>query len=262
LYFPFSSQEKQTDWLAQSGEEKFVKYVKNFHGEGLYPSALHEAYGGMEVTRSGYLDIPVYLDAARNYFTKLGVFIRQQVQPEDIVLSADGVLWAEDRFEKVIFCNGTAHSGNYYTDWLKFKPVKGEVLRIRIQSADFEHIINRNGFLLPVGNNEYKLGATYDNHFRDTLPSGKGREELVQKLVGLLRTPYEVTDHWAGVRPATHDRRPYIGRHPAHEQVLIFNGLGTKGVSLAPYFAAHFADVLADRCALMPEADIRRVWQA
>ena len=58
--------------------------------------------------------------------------------------------------------------------------------------------------------------------------------------------PYEIVGHVAGVRPAVKDRRPLIGESPVKKNVFIFNGMGTKGALLAPYWAAHLASHLFD----------------
>ncbi len=47
-----------------------------------------------------------------------------------------------------------------------------------------------------------------------------------------------------------------LGLHPSYPQVGIFNGLGTKGCLLAPYFAAHMADFLTGKNKLMQEVDV------
>ena len=41
--------------------------------------------------------------------------------------------------------------------------------------------------------------------------------------------------------------------HPDHENVGIFNGLGTKGVTLAPHFARHIADYLLNKSVIDKE---------
>jgi len=40
--------------------------------------------------------------------------------------------------------------------------------------------------------------------------------------------------------------------------VGVFNGMGTKGCSLAPYFAHEFAQYLAEGKAMTPAADVTR----
>jgi hypothetical protein len=59
-------------------------------------------------------------------------------------------------------------------------------------------------------------------------------------------------------RPATIERRPFVGFHPKHSSVGILNGMGTKGCSLAPYFAKQLADNIITKKAILPEADVSR----
>nr|MBX2815191.1 FAD-dependent oxidoreductase [Saprospiraceae bacterium] len=40
-----------------------------------------------------------------------------------------------------------------------------------------------------------------------------------------------------GVRPTTPDRRPFLGQSSDQPGLFILNGLGTKGLSLAPYLS-------------------------
>ena len=62
----------------------------------------------------------------------------------------------------------------------------------------------------------------------------------------------------AGIRPATLERRPFVGFHPLHKNIGILNGMGTKGCSLAPYFAFQMKENLINNKPIMPEADVQR----
>lgn len=41
----------------------------------------------------------------------------------------------------------------------------------------------------------------------------------------------------AGIRPTVKDRRPLVGKHPKYKNLAILNGLGTRGVMIAPWAA-------------------------
>jgi len=73
-----------------------------------------------------------------------------------------------------------------------------------------------------------------------------------------LDHPFDVVDHWAGIRPASSDRRPLIGVHPKHKSVMIFNGMGSKGVMLAPYFARQLIKFMEEGEKLDATVDINR----
>ena len=119
-------------------------------------------------------------------------------------------------------------------------------------------MINKAVFILPVGNNIYKVGATYEWTDLTEHTTDKGRSELIEKLQKVLKVSFTIIDHQAGIRPTVNDRRPLIGLHPQHSVLCVFNGLGTKGVMLAPYFAKQFADHLEHNLPHEKEVDIKR----
>ena len=84
------------------------------------------------------------------------------------------------------------------------------------------------------------------------------KSKLIEKLNNILTVPYDVVDHKAGIRPTVSDRKPLIGFHPEHPSVGIFNGMGTKSVMIAPYFAKQFADHLVHNKPLDALADVQR----
>ena len=137
---------------------------------------------------------------------------------------------------------------------------KGEILLVRIKDFDSQKVINKGVFILPIGNNLYKVGATYEWKDLSETPTEKGKLELLEKLKLVLKVPFELIEHRSGIRPTVKDRRPLIGIHPEHPQLGIFNGMGTKAVLLAPYFAQEFAGFLDGKNALNKEVSIHRFY--
>ena len=171
---------------------------------------------------------------------------------------ANYVTYDGGRAQKIIFCDGTSGAQSHFFGWLPFRPVKGEILRIK--TADVMPVVfNRGVFVIPQGRYA-NVGSTYDHHDLSDAPTERGHQRIRQKLDKLLRVPYEVVDHWAGVRPATQDRLPFIGQHPKHEPLMVFNGFGSKGVSLAPYFAQHFVHCLIKNRTTDEAVNIRRFY--
>ena len=112
--------------------------------------------------------------------------------------------------------------------------------------------------IMPIDGNNYYIGATHEQHFTVTEITDKGKAELEEKLRCILNSPYQITAHQVAVRPATKHRRPFVGMHPQHSNVGILNGLGTKGVSLAPYFAQQLVRHLLYGEAISAEVDIAK----
>lgn len=153
----------------------------------------------------------------------------------------------------IIFCEGHQVHGNPYFQELPVGFAKGELLYLHTDAELPDAILNRNGFLLPLGSGDYVLGSTYAHQHRDAAPSEEGRKALLEKLAHILDVPFTITGHIAGIRPTSRDRRPLVGRHKHYSSMYIFNGLGTKGYLLAPVFARQLASHLEVNTPLWPE---------
>ncbi|RCR69351.1 NAD(P)/FAD-dependent oxidoreductase [Larkinella punicea] len=258
IYRPFRSVEEQNSYLAQTSDSSIGRYVAESVDNQQYQPYIHNPFGGLEVTRSGWVDVPVFLNAIRLFFQEQNRYIETDFDAKGIEIRANGVLWQEGVYDKIIFCEGPHAHRNPLFDWLPYNPVKGQVLDVTMDNYPVTSIVNQGAFIMPVESNRYRIGATYTWHDIDWQTTEDGKAFLQQKVQGLLKVPYRIVGQRVGIRPATKDRRPLIGLHPAHPAVGIFNGLGTKGVSLAPYFADQFADFLEGRKELDPEVNIER----
>ena len=138
-----------------------------------------------------------------------------------------------------------------------FRPVKVEILHIQPEALP-RFIFNRQIFIIPWTDGTCRVGATYDWNYSNTIPSEKAKIYLQEKLNRFFLVNYRISGHVAGIRPATLDRRPVLGLLPELPAVGIFNGFGSKGVSLAPYFAGMFVDNLLYKTELDKEVDIKR----
>ena len=142
---------------------------------------------------------------------------------------------------------------------LPFSLNKGEALTVDIPDLPGEHIYKKSMMLIPLARpGHWWLGSGYDWNLADLHPTSQFREKAEAHLRGWLRLPFTITGHLAGLRPATVERRPFIGIHPRWKQLGIVNGLGSKGCSLAPYFTRQLTDHILYRKPLAPETDVRR----
>ena len=110
------------------------------------------------------------------------------------------------------------------------------------------------------GENLYRCSSTWDREsFRNAEPTEAGRAEILRALPSIIKgAGFEIFRHESGVRPCTATTRPHLGSHPKFKNIYSFNGFGSKGYSLSPYFAAHFADWLLGAAELDREADLSR----
>ena len=111
---------------------------------------------------------------------------------------------------------------------------------------------------MPWQDNLWWIGSTYEWDFADLNPSPEFRNKVEMQLEYWLKLPYKIIDHIAAERPANLERRPFAGLHPLYQNIGILNGMGTKGCSLAPYFAQQFAEHLINGSPINPLVDVKR----
>lgn len=212
-----------------------------------------------KVLQAGYINLSVFLEETKNYLKTHHTLLEEVIDYKQLVHLDNSVTYKHISAQRIIFCEGHLVSENPLFNYIPLKPAKGEILTI--SSNHFlwqESIINKGFFILPLGNNTYKVGATYQWQDFNDLPTEERKQELCKKLEAVISTPYTILKHEAGVRPSVVDRRPVIGTHPLHKNYFIFNGLGTKGVMLAPYFAKQLIAFIENKTELNTEVDVKR----
>jgi len=92
------------------------------------------------------------------------------------------------------------------------------------------------------------------------LVTALGRAEIIQKLEKIISCKYDIVEEKTGIRPTIKDRRPAIGSHQTYKNIYVFNGMGTKGISLSPYFSMHLLKHIFKHEALLSEIDVSRFY--
>jgi len=257
IYRLFFNYEEQNDWAAKAADPAYSHFIKELHASSLGIEGVQDEYGGLLLNHSGYVNLPNMLAAARKYLDDRGIYRSEVFQYDQMILQEDNIEYQGLEVGRVIFCDGPEAIKNPYWEHLPFNPVKGETLVISTELPS-DMIINRGVFVLPR-DGHYVVGATYDHKQLDYEPTAEGIKNLQDRLHKIFKGKYELVSSSAGIRPATFDRRPFIGFHSEHPQIGIFNGFGTKGVSLVPYFAGQLVNYLKGGGQIMDEVNVSRV---
>jgi glycine oxidase len=253
LYRPFLSVEEQNEWVVKAVEPAYIDYVEHVSLNEKV-SGIHNPFGGLLLKQCGFLDTRRYIEAVKNVLKEQSSLLEDEVQFDALEIG-EKIRYKNITASKLILCTGV--DKNKYVEWLPIRALKGETLSIRTNLSR-DVIVNRGVYMVPTEDGAWRVGSTYN--FQDKTPgsTSAGRQELEENIKDLLALPFEVTDHQWGFRPTTPDRRPIIGAHPANSSVIIFNGLGTKGVSLAPYFSEVIVHWLEKEGSINKEVDIDR----
>jgi glycine/D-amino acid oxidase-like deaminating enzyme len=255
FYRPFLSIQEQNEWMGNSAMPENQKFIAAIHTKSTYGRQAHDNYGGLVTNQSGYVDVPVFLSSMRNWLIDQNSFAEEWFDETQLQLEAARVTYKQWEAHNIVFCTGTS----IIKFWkpLPIKPLKGETLTIKLEETA-ELIYNRGVYIVPGAGNYHKVGATYQAQELTETITDRARAELEAGVAGLLKLPFKTVAQDWGMRPTSPDRRPMLGQHPNFKNVAIFNGLGTKGVSLAPYFAAHLANWLTGTSEIMPAVNINR----
>lgn len=198
------------------------------------------------------------LPAWRQHLQQNNRLIEERFDAAVVEIHPDHIRYHDITAGKLIFCDGVASYGNPWFRNLPFAQNKGEIIWIEINDLPDLHIFKKGITLSPWKKNVFWAGPSYDWKFDNDQPTAAFRERTEAILRSWLKQPFKTVDHKASLRPATVERRPFVGLHPVYPSLGIFNGMGTKGCSLSPYFARQFVDHLKTGIPLTPEADVRR----
>jgi glycine/D-amino acid oxidase-like deaminating enzyme len=271
--FPFAAKTYQE--LEKLTGTKFYfpkKIIRTIHSEaernewnkkkeayaGYLEGAVIQLPADITIQKGGNLRVGHFIDAMRRYFADNNLLVEEALRHDELIMVKDGIQWREYFAKRLIFCEGYKALFNPWFSRLPFTHAKGEILTIEAPGLETDHIISRGIFILPIGNGYYKVGSTYDWEDLTEHPTEKGKNELTGKLDKIIKIPYRVVEHQAGIRPTVKDRRPLLGLHGSYPHLGIFNGLGTKGVTLAPWFAHHLVIHFEEGKEILKEVDIRR----
>jgi glycine/D-amino acid oxidase-like deaminating enzyme len=219
-------------------------------------------FGIGKITKAGRVDIQQLISSFTEFLRKKDSFRNEKIDFEKLQIKSDMVCYKDVTAEKIIFCEGAAASFNPYFKKLKFKHSKGEILELEIPGLNLNEIVSKEVFVMPVGDDRYRIGATYRWDELNMEITTSAREELRSKLNDIIHEVPEIINQKAGIRPTMHDRKPVIGFLEEIPQIGIFNGLGSKGVLLGPYQAFQFTDyILGNSTYIHPEANINRYFK-
>jgi glycine/D-amino acid oxidase-like deaminating enzyme len=252
----FADTRQANDWDVRQADPSYTKWVDTaYHFEN---NQINYPYGYTVFKHGAVLDGAKMLYAFHTYFKKKAVIQRGDFKVDRIKIKKSFIETDQIAARQIIFCEGWRALYNPYFAWLPFLPAKGELLILKSSELNLKEVINRGIFIRPLGGDLYLSGSTYSWDDHTLAATEKARIEIETKLKNLIKTQFKTIEQLAGIRPTVKGRRPFIGRHPQHENVYIFNGLGTKGLLLAPYFARHLCDFLLHDKPLRADVDIRR----
>ena len=238
IYRPFKTIEGYNKWLGRA-EDRIFQSIVDFQEKPLFPQMLHNEFGGILIKPCGWADTVHLLQGFEHVlsqkFDLIYHFVELSYDQIDIKQQKIQLGKHELPFDHLIFAEGYRMIHNPWLEKVKIIPNKGEILLIKAPELKLPFAISKKVYLVHLGEGKYVCGSTYQNRFEDIEPSDGGKAEIISHLQKAIKVPFEVIDHWAGVRPTTPNRRPIVGTLPDYAHVHVLGGFGTKGMLLGPY---------------------------
>ncbi|MFA7326035.1 MAG: FAD-binding oxidoreductase [Candidatus Kapaibacterium sp.] len=253
----FSTKEERHRFI----DKAIVSEVSQFLDEEAIEeiAGIKAPFGMGKVVGTGYIDTVEYIEKSLNYFESNSSFIERKIDYSEVEYTHEYVKYNGEKYDKVIYCEGYHAVNNPLFPELKLKPTKGELLILEITDLSQDYTFAKSAGLIPLGNQQFIVGSTYDWEDMTELATDAAKKKLLYNLSDFLESDYTVMDHQAGIRPSSYDRRPIIGMSKLKPNAYIMNGLGTKGVMYAPYYSDMLIESIENGAVIDEEVDYKRM---
>jgi glycine/D-amino acid oxidase-like deaminating enzyme len=257
VYRKFASLEEQNDWFTASDKPRLSAYlstslVKNNN------AAIDASYGFGQVLNTGRIDVKALIDTYKIDLTKNNLLDQTTFDYDTLEISNTEVNYKNVKAKHIVFAEGFGVTKNPFFSQLPMVPTKGELLCIEAPELDVNFVLKAGVFLIPLGNDLYTVGATYNWDDTTHTTTNKAKNELLDKLKKVINCDFEIVRQVAGIRPTVKDRRPLVGRHSIYSSMYVLNGLGTRGVMIGPYVAKALYEFIEFEKPLDQEINIDR----
>lgn len=256
IYRVFKSVEEQNNWFVAADKPRLQSHMrpklnfKTYHG-------IPSEYGFGELEGTGRIDVNRLLEDYTQLLLKEGSLVNQSFDYTKLNID-EAFSYGEFKAKKVICCEGYGIKKNPYFKELPLTGSKGELLVIKAPDLKMDFVLKGSVFVMPLKGDLFKVGATFNNTDKTITPTIEGKTELLDKLRSVIAVDFEVVDHYAGIRPTVKDRRPLLGEHASVKHLYVFNGLGTRGVMIAPKYAKILIEFIEEGNSLPNEVAITR----
>ncbi len=257
VYRKFFSVEEQNNWFAASDKPSLSPFLSSNIINKKY-NCIESPFGYGEVLHTGYVDTNVLCESYQEYLQSNNWLHNEAFDYSEIIFEGDFVRYKSICAKHIVFAEGFGMHSNPFFNYLPLDGTKGELFVIKAPLLSLDVIVNTSVFILPLGDDLFKVGATYNWEDKTNTPTEEGKQELIDRIREIITCDFEIVEHFAGVRPTVKDRRPLLGTHPIHSYLHILNGLGTRGVMLAPAMAMDLFDFIENGKPLDKSIDIGR----
>ena len=229
----FASIEEQNLWFEAADNKRLDQFIDTTIIENKN-NAIDAPFGFGQVLHTGRIDVNAMIGAYQSTLLEKGILLKETFDFNLLDVHKEHIEYKSIKARRIVFATGYGLKSNPYFNYLPLNGTKGELLTIKAPDVKADMVIKSSVFIIPMGDDIYRVGATYEKTDKSNSPTEKAKKELLKKLRTFLKCDYEIVDHVAGIRPTVADRRPLVGPHPKYGHMYALNGFGSRGVLIAP----------------------------
>jgi glycine oxidase len=254
-----SSEQERNYWLDRQKTQEFQAYLSEISPEDDTYSLANNQFGSGRLKSAFWVDAKTYYEKNTAYFHKNGQLLKEDFDVTNF--DENKLTYKGITYTKVVFCVGYHQMNTPFFQELPIQQTKGQTIRVHSKEIPENESLNRKCFLLPLGDQVFRIGATYEWDNPDLTPTEEAKKELMDHLNVLGSYSYDIIDQQVGIRPTVLDRRPILGAHHTIKNMFLFNGLGTKGYLMAPTLARELSNYMLQGTPLDMEVSIDRFYR-
>jgi len=257
VYRRFNSLEEQNNWYTASDQAELSRFMSTTLQKNLNDS-VNADFGFGEVLETGRIDTNVLIDSYTETLKENSQLLEETFDFEALSINTSTVSYKNITAKHIVFAEGYGVINNMFFPRVSLKEAKGELLTIHAPELNIEYILKASVFIIPMGNDLYTVGSTYNWMDKTNAVTDEAKEQLLKKLKPLINCAFTVVGQSAGIRPTVSNRRPIIGSHPEYKNIHIINGLGTRGVLIGPYVAEILYNAIENNGTIAEEINYSR----
>ncbi|HBC03219.1 MAG TPA: FAD-dependent oxidoreductase, partial [Aequorivita sp.] len=254
----FKSVEEQNNWSVASDKKELRQFLSSEFLKNDNP-AIEAPFGYGKILGTAQIQTDILLSEYRNLLLKANSLLAEVFQYNDVFQKENGVVYKNISAKKIIFAEGAQAVENPFFPKHTLIGNKGEYLIIKAPELKLKTLLKGPVYLIPLGNDQYKVGATYSRDDYSLHTTNEAKEEILLKLKTVINCPFQLIGHTAGVRPTTKDHRPLLGSLKENPNFIFFNGLGSRGFLMAPLLSEILFNYLENDIPLPKEMNITRM---
>ncbi|MDR9448501.1 MAG: FAD-dependent oxidoreductase [Psychroflexus sp.] len=252
----FSSIEEQNDWFIAADQPVLNHFLRN----KLISQKKHlKSSYKLGVMKSAYVvDTKLLLKAFHQKLITNNLIYKDFFDFSAVKFHKTYFTYKNLKAKRIIFAEGFQVTKNPFFSYLPIYGNRGDYLIFESKELQLKELIKGREFMIPLGNDLYKFGATFDRHQLVDYTPKSYQQSLVKSLDQLIDVDYNIVKYESGIRPNVKDRRPVLGAHPVHQRMYVMNGFGSRGVFMSPLLSKSLIDYIENKSEIDEQVNINR----